>query len=148
MISGHPFQKSTFVLFRLLPAKFPSNADRMFGWWGSEQTHGGFCPRLLALRNFRFGMEPARRFAPRTWVPQLPAASGRSRARMSITRCLPAAGVPCFCVSADIRTWLDSLTDRVEVHARSFTSPSDLDCCTGRWLDHLRDKTSRVGVEM
>ncbi len=45
-----------------------------------------FLPPVPALRNFRFGMEPARRFAPRTWVPQLHAASGRSRARMSITR--------------------------------------------------------------
>ena len=54
---------------------------------------------------------------------------------------LPAAGVPCFCVPT-LRARLDSLTDWVEVHTRSFTSPSDLDSCTGRWLDHLRDKTS------
>ena len=62
------------------------------GGEASEQAHGVFLPPRARLVQFRFGMEPARRFAPRTWSLRSLAASGRPRARVSITRCLPAAG--------------------------------------------------------
>ena len=61
---------------------------------------------MLARYEMRFGMEPARRFAPQTWVPQLPAASGRSRARVSITRSFTSSRLAyAFAVLLRFRDW-------------------------------------------
>ena len=107
---------------------------------------------MLALRNSPFGMEPARRFAPRTWLLRSPAATGRSRARVSITRLFTSSRV------AYAATVLPRILGQTKPAAgwpngpgrgppRSFTSPSDQCCCAGRLLDHPQGRDILHGKE-
>ena len=92
-------------------------------------------------------MEPARRFAPRTWLPRLPAATGRSRARVSITRLFTSSRLAyAFAVLLRLRDpWrkrLDSLTDRVEVHREVSPNPLASVPVLGGFPDHPLDAIS------